>query len=197
MNLIFEGCDKVGKTSLLKEFVKRRKFFYGEDWPVIKFSGPVLTKQILKFWRGVTNNVPIMQAEMMSEYLTTFKIFKSAKLDHIICDRFFLGEFVYCFLRRYRYEDEETNYWIGLFNQLMEETNCVLVYVKADIDVILKRMLADGGDAYTPTEAVEKILAFYEELLPKLNGRVVIIDTTVASVSYACDELEAAVASWE
>ena len=197
MNLIFEGCDKVGKTSLIKEFARRRKLFHSETWPVIKFSGPALTKQILKFWSGVVNSVPVMQAEMMSEYFMTFKIFKQANLDHIICDRFFIGEFIYCILRRYRYEEDEKNYWVGLFNQLMEETNCVFVYVKADADVIIKRMVADGGDKYLPAESVNDILAGYEEMLQRISGRVIVIDTTKTSVLDACDELEAGVASFE
>jgi len=190
MNIVFEGVDKAGKTSLINEFVRRR-FSEGEEWYPVKFSNPVISKRIQEKWVHDVRVEPIMQAETLSEYFGTFKLMKAARLNHLLFDRFFLGEFIYCNLRGYRYIKSEEGYWIDIFNKLMRETDTILIYVKASKDTIIKRMRQDGGDVFTNEERVEEILVAYERILRETNIPCFIIDTDNLAIPQVCDVLEA------
>lgn len=178
MNLVFEGCDKAGKSSIIQGFREHQFFLHHLNWPVVKYSGPKIAKTIRDKWRGEPAALgPIQQAEMMSEYFSFFRIIKATGLDRVICDRLFLGEFVYCMLRGYRYPDAEEDYWLDIFSKFMVETNSALVYVSAPSDVIISRMRKAGGDVFTPEAAVPVILDAYNELLPRVKCPVIRIST--------------------
>ena len=190
MNIAFEGVDKAGKTSLITHFIRQRRQDLNEDWRLLKFSSPSLAKKIVNAWNGVVDIHPVMQAEMLTEYLTTFRIFLTANMSGIACDRFYLGEFVYCLLRNYIYAPLEEMSWLHLFSEMSQQTNTVLVYVKADENIIIDRMRAMGGDDFTSEQNVPVILNEYERVLKRLTIPYIVIDTTRKTVDMAYQELE-------
>lgn len=190
MNIAFEGVDKAGKTTLVNEFIKQRRQYLEETWKLLKFSSPSLAKKLAAAWNGDVAIQPIMQAEMLTEYLTTFRIFSTTAMSGVVCDRFFLGEFVYCLLRGYIYAPLEEMGWLHLFSEMSQQTNTVLVYVKADEKIIIERMRAMGGDDFTSEDRVPVILNEYERVLKRLTIPYIVIDTTGKKVDDVYQELE-------
>lgn len=190
MNIAFEGVDKAGKTSLVNYFIRQRRQDLDEDWKLLKFSSPSLAKKLAAEWNGDVAIQPIMQAEMLTEYLTTFRIFSTLDVSGAACDRFFLGEFVYCLLRSYIYAPLNEMSWLHLFSEMSQQTKTILVYVKADEKIIIERMRAMGGDDFTPEDRVPIILNEYERVLKRLTIPYIVIDTTGKAVDEAYQELE-------
>jgi thymidylate kinase len=140
--VVFEGIDKVGKSSLMKALYKK----------------------------------------------LTYKI--------TCIDRLYLSTFVYDLLRRQKeqapFEFLEQNVesiiqMCAAFNQFSNAAT--LVYVRADMDVVVDRMKQNGHEAYFEGSlpAFESGLRMIKKLCPEL--RIIVIDTTVKSIDECVEEL--------
>ena len=101
MILIFEGCDKAGKSTLINNLKKNTLV----DWQIINYKYPTVCPKAAHDIGGQKATIREMMVEQLSSYTTSFKIFKKLKTQHIICDRFWTGEFVYCKIRDYAYPE--------------------------------------------------------------------------------------------
>lgn len=129
MILIFEGADGVGKTTLISEYLRQSKY----HWNIVNFRYPVLSKSISE-----------MKIEQISSYNTAFQIFKKIhNTINIICDRFWIGEFIYCVLRGYEYDFKlygNEKKLLERFIDFTNELNATIVYVMAHEDTLINRL---------------------------------------------------------
>ena len=132
MILIFEGCDKVGKSTLIDNFRKETL----ANWRIINYKYPTVSLKAAFDIGGQKPTNREMMIEQLSSYDTSFKIFKELKDQHIICDRFWVGEFAYCNIRGYKYPQMAEEKWLKFFLNLTYEIEACLVYVKADAFVV-------------------------------------------------------------
>lgn len=181
MILIFEGCDKAGKSTLIDNLKKNTLV----DWKVINYKYPTVCPKAAHDIGGQKATIREMMIEQLSSYTTSFKIFKKFKKQHIICDRFWTGEFVYCKIRDYTYPEMAERKWLHFFLNLTYELNAFIIYVKADPQTIQRRMEKDTKGDYIKSGEVNLITSEYGRIFSILKdmdeyvpGRIIEIDTT-------------------
>jgi len=192
MILIFEGCDKVGKSTLIDSLKKNTL----ADWRVINYQYPTVCPKVTHDIGGQRATIREMMIEQFSAYTTSFKIFKKFKASNIICDRFWPGEFAYCKIRDYSYPPLAEEKWLKFFLNLTYEMNGFIIYVKADPFVIRQRMEKDSGKDYIVIGEETLIVSEYERIFSLLKdmdqyepSRIVEIDTTNRTKDQSFNEL--------
>lgn len=149
MNIIFEGSDGVGKSTLINNLVK----LTGK--PVIK---------------GSSFEISEGGAEAMFEWS------KAVLLNNkdVIIDRFFYSNMVYG--KMYDYPTMTPEQYEEL-NSIVNET-AVVYYLTADTEVLIERIMRRGDEHIQP-EDIEKIQNVYEEIWRVCKPKnLVEIDTT-------------------
>lgn len=182
MVLIFEGCDKAGKSTLIDNLKKNTLV----DWHVINYQYPTVCLKVTHDIGGQKPTIREMMVEQFSAYTTSFKIFKKFKMSNIICDRFWPGEFAYCRIRDYSYPPLAEEKWLRFFLNLTYEMNGFIIHVKADPFVIRQRMEKDSKKDYIGYSEVDLITSEYERVFSLLKdmdqdykpSRIIEIDTT-------------------
>jgi len=192
MILIFEGCDKVGKSTLIDNLKKNTLV----DWRVINYQYPTVCPKVAHDIGGQKPTIREMMIEQFSAYTTSFKIFKKLRAANIICDRFWPGEFAYCKIRDYSYPPLAEEKWLKFFLNLTYEMNGFIIHVKADPFVIRQRMEKDSGKDYIVIGEETLIISEYERIFSILNDmdeyepkRVIEIDTTNRTKDQSFNEL--------
>lgn len=168
MNLIFEGCDRVGKTTTINELMKRSPNFY----ELRKCSHPPI-------------DMPWREQNLIAkeEYLHGIKDLNTH--NNIIYDRFILGEAVYAPLMRGYYPN-----YIRHAEKMIKKDNNLLILLTAGSKEIAKRF----DYKYINLSFVPAILKMFEEQFKNTNFHYKIcIDTTHTQTSKVCDEIENAV----
>ncbi len=190
MILIFEGCDKAGKSTLIDNFCK-----FLSNWRVINYQYPTVSPKVAHDIGGQKPTIREMMIEQLSSYTTSFKIFKKLKAQ-LVCDRFWVGEFVYCKIRKYSYPEMAERKWLKFFLNLTYEVNAVLIYVKADLMRIQQRMLKDSTKEYISLGEVALIIEEYERVFSILKdmdeyepSRIIEIDTTNSTKAQSLNKL--------
>ncbi len=190
MVLIFEGCDKVGKSTLIDNFKKNTKYesgiiYPGTDWQIINYQYPTVCPKAAHDIGGQKATVREMMIEQLSSYTTSFKIFKKLRTQNIICDRFWVGEFVYCKIRKYSYPEMAERKWLKFFLNLTHDLDAFIVYVKADLPAIQRRMEGSTKKDYiTYAEAAiivseyERVFSILKDMDEYIPNRFIEIDTT-------------------
>jgi len=178
MILIFEGCDCSGKSTLIKNLQINTLI----DWRLLNYKYPTLYKQIFDLMSQLKEDSSAeMIIEQFTSYMTSFYIFEQLKISNVICDRFWVGEFIYCAIRGYQYKREFEKKWIDIFLDKMHSIDGFLIYVKADLKVIQKRMKKAEKNEYITSDEAKIIISQYErifEYIKKKYDRVIEIDTT-------------------
>lgn len=193
MILIFEGCDKAGKSTLIDSLKKNTLV----DWQIINYQYPTVCPKVAHDIGGQKPSIREMMVEQFSAYTTSFKIFKKFKESNIICDRFWPGEFAYCKIRDYSYPPLAEEKWLKFFLNLTYEMNGFIIYVKADPFVIRQRMEKDSGKDYIVIGEETLIVSEYERVFSILNdmdqdykpSRIIEIDTTDRTKDQSFNEL--------
>jgi len=182
MVLIFEGVDKAGKTTLISNLKKNTLV----DWQIINYKYPTVCAKAAHDIGGQKPTIREMMIEQFSSYTTSFKIFKSLNVQSIICDRFWIGEFVYCKIRDYTYPEMAERKWLKFFLNLTIELGAFIIYVKADPQAIQRRMEKDTKGDYIKSGEVNLITSEYERIFSILKdmdedykpSRIIEVDTT-------------------
>lgn len=193
MILIFEGCDKTGKSTLIKNLQKNILV----DWQIVNYKYPTVSPKAAHDIGGQKPTIREMMIEQLSSYTTSFKIFKKLKTQHIICDRFWTGEFVYCKIRDYTYPEMAERKWLKFFLNLTIELNAFIVYVKADPQTIQRRMEKDAKGDYIKSGEVNLIASEYERIFSIIKdmdedykpSRIIEVDTTNRTKDQSFNEL--------
>lgn len=193
MILIFEGCDKVGKSTLINGLKKNTLV----DWRVINYQYPTVCPKVAHDIGGQKPTIREMIVEQFSAYTMSFKIFKKLRASSIICDRFWPGEFTYCKIRGYSYPPLAEEKWLKFFLNLTYELNGFIIHVKADPFIIRQRMEKDPGKDYIVIGEETLIVSEYERVFSILNdmdqdykpGRIIEIDTTSKTENQSLNEL--------
>lgn len=155
MNLIFEGADCVGKTSIINEFIKNED----KDFKIFHFKKP--PEKLNNY------DAKCFQKDMFflhSEYLLND--------DNVIFDRFHIGEIIYGSMYR--------NYKIDYIKELEEwiKDNCLLIYVTCDDDVLIDRFDHKGLPSKNYKVDLPKINALFKTCCDMSNLKNITIDTT-------------------
>lgn len=192
MILIFEGCDKAGKSTLINGLKKNTLV----DWRVINYKYPTVCQKVAHDIGGQKPTIREMMMEQFSAYTTSFKIFKKFKEQAIICDRFWPGEFTYCKIRDYSYPPLAEEKWLKFFLNLTYELNGFIVHVKADPFVIRQRMEKASKRDYIVIGEEKIIISEYERIFSILKdmdeyepSRIIEIDTTSKTKDQSFNEL--------
>lgn len=192
MVLIFEGCDKAGKSTLTDNFRKNTL----NNWPIVNYQYPTVCPKAAHDIGGQEPTIREMMIEQLSSYTTSFKIFKKLKAQSVICDRFWVAEFVYCKIRKYSYPELAERKWLKFFLNRTYEVGAVLVYVKADLLRIQQRMLKDSTKEYISIDEAALIVEGYERVFSILKdmdeykpSRIIEIDTTSKTKDQSFNEL--------
>jgi len=151
MILLFEGLDKVGKSTLIRNFQDLSQM------PV--FKNPVKPDKFSIFSHGFVNG-------------TYFGAYLAAKLSgrDMIFDRSHITEIAYAKVKR-GYDPEE-DYWLD-----WEEKNkhyVVVVYITAPLDTI-KQRFKDDKEEYVVDEDIDAINTKYNEYLDPKRSPLSII----------------------
>lgn len=161
VNILIEGCDCVGKTSLLNEFLD-----YQDQY---RSSKDVFTT---KHFEAPDKKLSQEQQKEVMKKLYETEIKHLNSTDNNIYDRFMLGEAVYAPIFRNYYPE-----YIRSFEKQLSDNN-VLVLLTASPVVVKQRF--DGK--FIKEEQIEKILKDYEiEFLASSMKRKIKIDTTNTS----------------
>jgi len=192
MILIFEGCDKAGKSTLIDSLQKNTLV----NWQIINYKYPTVCSKASHDIGGQKPTNREMMIEQFSSYTTSFKIFKSLNVQNIICDRFWVGEFAYCKVRDYAYPPLAEEKWLKFFLNLTYELNAFIIYVKADPFVIRQRMEKSSEKDYIVPGEEKIITSEYERIFSTLKdmdqykpSRIIEIDTTNKIKAQSFNEL--------
>ena len=193
MILIFEGCDKAGKSTLIDNLKKNTLV----DWRIINYKYPTVCHKVAHDIGGQKPTIREMMMEQLSSYTTSFKLFKKLNASSIICDRFWVGEFVYCKIRDYAYPPLAERKWLKFFLNLTYELNAFIIYVKADPFVIRQRMEKSSEKDYIVIGEEKIITSEYERVFSILKdmdqdykpSRIIEIDTTNKIKAQSFNEL--------
>ena len=192
MILIFEGCDKAGKSTLINNLKKNTL----ADWRTINYKYPTVCPKAAHDIGGQKATIREMMIEQLSSYTTSFKIFKKLNVSSVICDRFWTGEFVYCKIRDYTYPEMAERKWLKFFLNLTYELNAFIIYVKADPQRIKQRMLTSSKQDYIKSEEVDLITSEYERIFSILKdmdeyepSRIIEVDTTSKTKDQSFNEM--------
>jgi len=192
MILIFEGCDKVGKSTLIDNLKKNTL----ADWRVINYQYPTVCPKVAHDIGGQKPTIREMMVEQLSSYTTSFKIFKKLNVSSVICDRFWPGEFTYCKIRDYSYPEMAERKWLKFFLNLTYDLNAFIIYVKADPQTIQRRMEKDTKGDYIKSGEVNLITSEYERIFSLLKdmdqyepSRIIEVDTTNRTKDQSFNEL--------
>ncbi len=151
MNLIFEGCDCVGKTTLINSIVKNSD----KSFKVFHFQRPPDS----------------MAASLVREFQKQMFFVHSNYLIHdtdIIFDRYHIGELIYGKL----YREYDIDY-IAELEKLIKE-HCILICMHCDRKEIEKRFDNKGISRYD----LEKVNNLFVKHCKESKLRKIFIDTT-------------------
>jgi len=193
MILIFEGCDKAGKSTLIDSLKKNTLV----DWQIINYKYPTVCHKVAHDIGGQKPTIREMMLEQLSSYTTSFRILKKFNTQPIICDRFWVGEFAYCKIRDYTYPEMAERKWLKFFLNLTYELNAFIIYVKADPFVIRQRMEKASEKDYIVLGEEKIIISEYERVFSMLKdmdqdykpSRIIEIDTTNKIKAQSFNEL--------
>lgn len=158
MIVIFEGCDCVGKTSLIKEFTK----LLGEDTCIVKhFAAPPKVLTDTKQQHEWNRLDYLHEVDFMEQFGNDI---------NLIYDRYALGEAVYA----PRYRNYYPNYITNLLH-VISRRNAILVLVTCSYDVAKARFDGKGMDA-GDIEKVIDVFDFMFDMAP--IERKIKIDTS-------------------
>lgn len=159
MFIVFEGVDRVGKTTAIEETAKMLREQNHEVITISESSDPVV--QYIK-----QSNLPIeeivpMMFDIRSEHQLLIERFINSKTI-LLWDRYYDSTYVYGYNYGLTHPDWETE----LFNYYTPD---LTIYLYAEIDVILSR-IDDEKDRFTngSYSDVEKYLGRYKELYDKV-----------------------------
>jgi len=164
MILLFEGCDCVGKTSIINELKK-----YLQKNSVYKhFSNPPTCKNEMIFNR--------------IQYLNEIHLMNMYKYEvNFIYDRFYFGELVYAPIYR-GYTIDYQDFIEGQLNDL----NAILVYVYCNEDIIHKRF----DNKFIGQDDIKFILNKYSiELAKSKMNNIIYINTSNKTSEQCAKEL--------
>lgn len=134
MLIIISGCDRSGKTSIATKFVEKNKYEYTH------FSSPKNKEDGKQQYFNFIANI--------NSY------------ENYLCDRFYEGEFVYAPI----YRNYQLDYAPQLEETLLQKTNAMYVYVKADLDIIKKR-IKEVGEDFVKDDDLGKVINNYEQFI--------------------------------
>jgi thymidylate kinase len=156
MILIFEGCDCVGKTSLINMFIANLTEYVKQRTVLKHYKNPPICKNQKQYIQSEYN----MQMYQLMEYY---------KEVNFILDRFYIGEQVYApIFRKYK----PMNF--DIIEKELNKMNAIIVYVYADVDDIKKRF--DGN--FIKKKHIQKILYGYRNFLNKTDIKKIIYINT-------------------
>jgi thymidylate kinase len=146
MFLIVEGCDKSGKTTLIKNLEKM--------FPI----------EYVKFDRRPKDSSPQEQQRIRDGYETTIAIYSMPQYHNklIVLDRFYPSEVVYCFKRNYDVFDNEWFY--KTLEAKIKQLPHVLIYLDTPANVIYDRLKVTEDD-YIKENEISIIIARYNKFL--------------------------------
>lgn len=148
MNIIFEGIDRSGKSSVISEFLKYQDLYCSRAmYTTIHFSAPPDTLKGKK----LSNNEKMYYIKR--SYYSFAKFLSNS--DNVLCDRFHLGEAIYAPIYRNYYP----TYIRDLECTLNDNNNSLLVLLYCSKDTIIKRFDNKGIDI----SDISKILKMYKQ----------------------------------
>ncbi len=163
MNLIFEGCDCTGKTSIINSIVKNSD----KSFKVFHFQRPP----------------EHMAKSQVREFQKQMFFVHSNYLIHdtdIIFDRYHIGELIYGKL----YREYDIDY-IEELEKLIKE-HCILICISASREVIEKRFDNKGMPRYD----LEKVNNLFIKHCKESKLRKIFIDTSDNTVQQSLEELK-------
>lgn len=138
MLIIIEGADGVGKTTLAQRLAAKL------DAKIIH-KGPPTEHPLVEYEHGVYDYVPYG--------------------EHIICDRWHLGEVVYGPILRDKSQlDTPMRMHVDM---LLDRLGALIVHVSGDAETAVARA-TERGDTLVDTEQIPKIMRKYSELMENL-----------------------------
>ena len=166
MIILVEGCDKTGKSTLIRDITK----YY--DAPVFKSREKPTTKE--QFQIGRTQGIYLGAydvAKLRQKYLTVF-------------DRGHVTELVYSQKRGYNAADYYK--WGELEKEFKE--HMMIIYMSAPVDVIADRF-KEENEEYLSADEIEVTLERYEEYLRNTNLKVL----RLSSITHPVDNIKMAI----
>jgi deoxyadenosine/deoxycytidine kinase len=165
-----EGNIGVGKSTLLPRL---RDALPADAWEVLPErvdEDPEFKKLLTEFYKD-PNKQPQLQAWITHRRLTEFKSLNNNP-RHILFERSFLGEIVFCHANLIRHEKPDGTHINFFFNSVNALKQCrydAVIYLKASPERCFERMRYRARDAETDVEFdyLRYIHACYEAHLPE------------------------------
>jgi len=149
--IIIEGCDGVGKTTLIETMAK-------------KIDGSLIIKNTTK----PNDGSPYERKKIKKRYCEILNLIKNCDNNTtVILDRYFPSEVVYSIKRGYdAFEDD----WYKVFEEKLLEEKCIYVYLTRDFSEI-KKIFKKRGEEYLKKEEIKTILERYDEFFERTKLR--------------------------
>jgi len=148
MIILLEGCDKAGKSTLVKGLKEM-------------FPESVVFKNMIKPEDKLQSTIGRTAGIYLGSYQFAQQIQREGNTFHTIFDRGHLTEIVYS--HRRGYESTKHIDWIHYERELLSQ-NAIIVYAHAPANVIKERFKTDK-ETYVDEKEIEGILERYEEYL--------------------------------
>ena len=145
MQIIISGCDRCGKSSLSRLLSKKLTLKYSH------FSSP-----------------PSQEAGK-KEYMNFIDSMDKDKI--YLCDRFYEGEYVYAPI----YRGYQLNYMREIEQAIINKTNVLYVYVRADLPTIRSR-IARCGEDYVNDNDLQTVINNYESFVNECRLPYIIVE---------------------
>lgn len=148
MNIILEGCDKSGKSTLIRDIVTSML----PEIPVV-----------FKLSQKPKDDSPMEREKVIAAYKEMFHQAENNPNHVFIFDRAYPTEMVYSIKRGY---DALSEPELLKLDTKLADGNTLLIYCEADPDVIAKRFLTDNEE-FAKIEDIERLLERYNIFLTK------------------------------